>query len=109
MTQRVLLALTIVGFIVPNVLLGIYVADEGLDLAGYFSLWTDSTPSTQITLDLVIAAVAFLAWTTWDGPRTGVTRWWLVFPATLLVGLCFGLPLYLLMRERALASVPAAA
>jgi hypothetical protein len=109
MTQRVLLALTIVGFIVPNVLLGIYVADEGLDVAGYFSLWTDSTPSTQITLDLVIAAVAFLVWTTWDGPHTGITRWWLVFPATLLVGLCFGLPLYLLMRERALddAAAPA--
>ena len=109
MAQRVLLALTIVGFIVPNVLLGIYVADEGLDVGGYFSLWVDSTPSTQITLDLVIAAVAFLAWTTWDGPRTGIGRWWLVFPATLLVGLCFGLPLYLLMRERALASVPATA
>jgi Terpene cyclase DEP1 len=109
MTQRVLLALTIVGFIVPNVLLGIYVADEGLDVGGYFSLWTDSTPSTQITLDLVIAAVAFLVWTTWDGPRTGIRRWWLVFPATLLVGLCFGLPLYLLMRERALEDAAAPA
>ena len=29
-------------------------------------------------------------------------RWWLCIPATLLVGLCFGLPLYLWMREREL-------
>ena|SRR5918997_6207175 len=107
--QRVLVVLTIVGFIVPNALLGIFIADEGLDVSGYFSLWVDSVPSTQLMLDLVIAALAFLAWVAFDGPRTGVRRWWIAIPATLLVGLCFGLPLYLLMRQRALAAAPAAA
>jgi Terpene cyclase DEP1 len=107
--QRVLVVLTIVGFIVPNALLGIFIADEGLDVSGYFSLWVDSTPSTQLMLDLVIAALAFLAWVAFDGPRTGVRHWWIAIPATLLVGLCFGLPLYLLMRQRALAAGPAAA
>jgi hypothetical protein len=101
-TKRLLLALTVVGFIVPNVLLGIFIADEGLDVGGYFSLWTDSTPSTQLTLDLCIAALAFLVWAAREGPRAGVARWWLCIPATLLVGLCFGLPLFLLMREHAL-------
>lgn len=102
MLERVLLALCVVGFVVPNVLLGIYIADEGLDVSGYFSLWTDSTPSTQVTLDLIIAAVAFLAWAAYEGPRVRIERWWLCVPATLLVGLCFGLPLFLLMRERTL-------
>ena len=102
MTERVLLVLTVVGFVVPNVLLGVFIADEGFDVSGYFSLWTDSTPSTQLTLDLVIAALAFLAWAGVEGPRARVRRWWLCIPATLLVGLCFGLPLFLLMRERAL-------
>ena len=102
MTERVLLALTVVGFVVPNVLLGVFIADEGLDVSGYFSLWTDSTPSTQLTLDLGIAALAFLAWAALEGPRARVRRWWLCIPATLLVGLCFGLPMFLLMRERAL-------
>ena len=49
LTERLLLVLTVIGFIVPNVLLGIFIADEGFDVSGYFSLWTDSTPSTQIT------------------------------------------------------------
>lgn len=102
MTERVLLVLTVVGFIVPNVLLGIYFADEGADISGYFSLWTDSTPSTQITLDLSIAALAFLVWAALEGPRAQIARWWVCFPATLLVGLCFSLPLFLLMRERKL-------
>jgi hypothetical protein len=100
--ERVLLALSVVGFVVPNVLLGIFIADEGLDISGYFSLWTDSMPSTQLMLDLVIAALAFLVWTAYEGPRAGVRRWWVAIPAAALVGLCFALPLFLLMRERAL-------
>ncbi len=105
MTERLLLILTVVGFIVPNVLLGIFIADEGFDVGGYLSLWTDSTPSTQLTLDLVIASLAFFVWAAREGPRANVRRWWVCIPATLLVGLCFALPLFLLMRERALRPV----
>jgi hypothetical protein len=106
--ERVLLILCVVGFVVPNVLLGIFIAEEGLDVSGYFSMWTDNTPSTQLTLDLCIAALAFLVWAAYEGPRARVERWWLCIPATLLVGLCFGLPLFLLMRERALTRTAAA-
>ena len=102
MTERVLMALTVVGFIVPNALLGVFIAEEGFDVGGYFSLWTDSTPSTQITLDLTIAGLAFFVWAAREGPRAQIRYWWVVYPASLLVGLCFGLPLFLLMRERAI-------
>jgi hypothetical protein len=97
---NVLLALTVIGFVVPNVMVGIYIADEGLDLGTYFSLWFDSTPSTQLVLDLAIVCAAFFTFAAFDGPRTGVRRWWWCIPATLLVGACFGVPLYLYMRER---------
>ena len=107
MRERLLLVLTIVGFVVPNVLLGIFIADEGVDVSGYFSMWTDSTPSTQLMADLVIAALAFFVWAAHEGPRAGITHWWVCIPASLLVGLCFGLPLFLLMRERALNARPA--
>jgi len=101
-TERLLLALTVLGFVVPNVFVGLYIADEGTDLGGYFSLWTASIPSTQLLLDLVIATSAFFIWAAVEGPRAEVKRWWLCIPASLLVGVCFGLPLFLLMRERAL-------
>jgi hypothetical protein len=104
MTQRLLLALTIVGFVVPNVMVVIFIADQGLDVGGYFSLWTDSTPSTQLVLDLGIACAAFFVWAALEGPRAGIRGWWWCIPATLLVGLCFGLPLFLWMRERQLAA-----
>jgi hypothetical protein len=106
--ERLLLFLTVAGFVVPNVLLGLFVADEGLDLNGYFSAWTASTPSTQLLLDLGIASLAFFVWAAVEGPRARIRRW-LCFPATLLVGLCFGLPLFLLMRERTLTHAPAGA
>jgi hypothetical protein len=102
MKERLLWVLTVLGFVVPNVCLVIFFADEGFDLSGYFSLWTASTPSTQLLLDLSIAALAFLVWAAVEGPRAKVKRWWICIPATFLVGLCFGLPLFLLMRERAL-------
>ena len=102
MKERLLLVLTVVGFVVPNVCLVIFFADEGFDLSGYFSLWTASTPSTQLLLDLAIAALAFFVWAAAEGPRAGIKRWWVCYPATLLVGLCFGLPLFLWMRERTL-------
>lgn len=102
MKERLLLVLTVIGFVVPNVCVGIFVAEEGFDLSGYFSLWTASTPSTQLLLDLVIAALALFVWAAVEGPRARIERWWLCIPATLLVGLCFGLPLFLWMRERTL-------
>lgn len=100
--ERLLLALTAVGFVVPNAFVIAFLVDEGLDLGRYFSLWTASLPSTQLLFDLGIAAVAFLVWAAWEGRRTRLERWWLCIPATFLVGLCFGLPLFLWMRERAL-------
>jgi hypothetical protein len=103
--ERLLLVLTVVGFIVPNVFVGVFLVDEGFDLSGYFSLWTASTPSTQLLVDLVIASLAFFVWAAVEGPRAGMGRWWVCIPATLLVGLCFGLPLFLWMRERALGRV----
>lgn len=100
--ERLLLALTVVGFIVPNAFVIAYLAGEGLDIGAYFSLWTASLPATQLLVDLVIATLALFVWAAVEGPRRQIERWWLCIPATLCVGLCFGLPLFLLMRERAL-------
>ena len=100
--ERLLFVLTVVGFVVPNLFVGLFLAREGLDLSGYFSLWTASLPSTQLLFDLGIVAVAFFAWAAVEGRRAQVERWWVCIPASLLVGLCFGLPLFLWMRERAI-------
>jgi menaquinone-9 beta-reductase len=101
-TERLLLALTLIGFVVPNVFVAIALFGESLGIGEYFSLWTASVPSTQLLLDLAIAALAFLVWAAAEARRTPIARWWLCIPATFLVGLCFSLPLFLWMREREL-------
>lgn len=103
--DRLLLTLTVLGFAIPNVMVIAFLAEHGLALDTYFGDWVGSLPAAQLTVDLLICCVAFLTWASWDGPRSGVGRWWLAIPATFMVGLCFGIPLYLLQRERALRTV----
>lgn len=102
MKERLLLALTVIGFVVPNVCVGIFFAEEGFDISGYFSLWTASTPSTQLLLDLGHRRPRLLRL----GRRGGAEG-----TGQALVGLhtrdaarrpLLGLPLFLWMRERTL-------
>jgi hypothetical protein len=102
---KLLLALTVIGFLVPNAFVIAYLAEHGLAVGDYLAAWFDSLPQTQLTIDIVFSALVFLLWTSWDGPRSGIRRWWVAIPATFLVGLCFALPLYLYLRERDLGSV----
>jgi hypothetical protein len=100
---KLLLLLAVVGFVVPNVMVAMFIADHGIDLGLYLENWFETLPSSQLVVDLAIVFSALVVWASWDGPRHGVERWWVVIPASLLVGVCFAAPLYLYMRERALS------
>ena len=62
---------------------------------------------SKVSIFGAVFILAFVIWASWDGPRNGVDRWWVVIPASLLVGVCFAIPLYLYMRERAPAAASA--
>lgn len=100
--EQALLALTIVGFVVPHVMgLAVvpFVAQHGLDLRAYMHL--DPMAAAQLSADVIIVFVAFTLWAYWEGRRAGLRIWWAPIPASALVGLCFAVPLFLLLRERA--------
>ena len=101
------LFLTVIGFVVPNTMVAIFLIDNGLDLEQYFGDWFGTLPSAQLAADLAIVGAAFLPWAYWEGRRIGEPRWWWTIPASLLVGLCFAVPLFLYLRERALDEAPA--
>ena len=101
--ERILLALTIVGFVVPNAMIALFTVRHGLTIEGYFRHWGESLPATQLVLDLVIAFVSFSLWAAWEGKRLGMRSWWVPIPASVLVGVCFAVPLFLFLRERAVA------
>jgi putative Ca2+/H+ antiporter (TMEM165/GDT1 family) len=87
-------------------MVAVFVIEHGLDVRGYFGHWMESLPAAQLAADVSIAFLAFALWSTWEGRRIGMRTWWLPIPASLLVGLCFALPLFLLLRERALRELP---
>ena len=86
-------------------MVAIFLGEHGLDVSGYFGEWWESLPAAQLLADLTIAFVAFALWAAWEGRRLAMGAWWLPIPASLLVGLCFALPLFLLLRERRLMEV----
>lgn len=101
--ERTLLALAIVGFVVPYAMIALFAARHGLGPVGFLRQWGESAATILLALDLSISFLAFALWAAWEGRRLGMRSWWVPIPASLLVGLCFALPLFLLARERALA------
>lgn len=104
--ERILLGLAVIGFVVPNTMVAIFCAQHGVDLGAYFGHWDDSLPAAQLVADLGITLVAFALWARWEAQRLAIRRLWITVPAAALVGLCFAVPLFLLMRERAQVTAP---
>lgn len=102
------LALAIVGLIAQAVVVGVFLGEEGLDLAEFGNQAVDTTIAVLALTDLLITGVVFLAWLPGEAARAGVERWWAYALAGLFGGLCFGLPLFLWARERRLAGRAAA-
>lgn len=104
--QAALLALTVVGFLVPNTMIAVFTAEHGFAPNTYLDAWFASLPAAQLAVDISIAFLAFALWAAWEGRRLRMRSWWVPVPASLLVGLCFALPLFLFLRERKLAEHP---
>jgi hypothetical protein len=100
--ERLYLAFAVLGFIAPLTLVGIWVADNGFDIGEMVDAIGENKLAIAVFTDVAIASVVFWAWLAEEAPRLGIKGWGWLIPANLLIGLCFALPLYLYMRERAL-------
>lgn len=99
--ERTLLVLTIVGFLVPSTMIALFSVRHGIAFDGIFEAWGVSPLATLLASDLSIAFVAFALWAAWEGKSLEMSLWWVPVPASIFVGLCFAIPLFLLLRERA--------
>jgi hypothetical protein len=97
--SRVYLLLTVIG-LAPLVLVGIWVADNSLgDMVD--AVFANEL-AAAVFVDVAISALVFFYWSFGEARRLGIANWWVVIPATVFIGLCFGLPLFLYKRERAI-------
>lgn len=98
--SKAYLALAVLGAIVPFAIFGVFVADNGLDLAEFADEIVSSTVALMILGDLTVSSLVFWVWMSREAPRAGMGSWWPFVVANLLVGLSFALPLFLYFRER---------
>lgn len=102
MRARFYLVATIIGFLVPPILIGYYAADKGLNIVDMLNAMVDNAIALAVFLDVTISSIVFWVWAQSEAAKLGIRNWWVIIPANLLIGLCFALPLFLYWREKAL-------
>jgi hypothetical protein len=93
------LGLAIAGLLGQLALVGVFLADNGLDPGEFTDQIVSSTIAALTFADLMMCAVVFFAWFPREAARVGIRRWW-PFALAGFGGLCFAFPLFLYFRER---------
>ncbi|MEQ9062808.1 MAG: DUF2834 domain-containing protein [Vicingaceae bacterium] len=107
--KKIYLALSIIGFIAPNV----FVFRESLEtgnvllwlhpgatLAGMFA----NRIATAFVVDLLVVVWIFFIWTYFEAKKHGMKTPWLIWVLTMLFGMAGTFPLFLYQREKAMTA-----
>jgi len=92
-------ALTGLGIVVPFGMLLPWLLDHGPDVPGLVMEAASTRIGAFAWLDVLVSAVALIAFILYEGRKIGMKRLWLPILGTCLVGVSCGLPLFLFMRE----------
>jgi uncharacterized membrane protein YczE len=98
--RMIYLALAIWGAVQPGYYFIVWFAANGFDIAALISAWKANAASTGLFWDLTISAIALSLFVI---AEVAVRRNWIglvAIPATFVIGLGCGLPLYLFLRTR---------
>lgn len=98
MLKRFYLIMAILGTVIPWLFFTQFIAAEGLDLSLFISSLFVNGAAGGFSADILISATVFWVWSYNDAQTNSIQRWWIVLPATMLVGLSLAFPLYLYMR-----------
>ena len=106
--RRFYLILCLVGLIVPNLGFWPWIIANGLAPRLFVENLFANGVSAFFGLDVIFAAVVLIGFVLIEGGRLRVPRRWMPIAATLLVGVSFGLPLFLYQRQIQLERQPIA-
>ncbi len=76
----------------------------GFSLAGFIAASYANHASTSISNDLLVAVFTFLFWSYFEAKRLGMKHWWAYVVLTFSIAIAFAFPLFMFMREKAIAS-----
>jgi uncharacterized protein DUF2834 len=100
--KTIYLVLCFLGVVVPYWQFVPWVMQHGLNLPLFARELFANRIGAFFGMDVVVSAVALLAFTRIESARLGIRRRWLVVIAVLTVGVSLGLPLFLYLREGAI-------
>jgi uncharacterized protein DUF2834 len=97
--RRAYLLLCVLGLLLPYSQFLPWVLENGFDLPKFVTSMFANRIAGFFALDVIVSAGAVMVLALTDGRRLGVKPLWAPVVGTLLVGVSFGLPLYLYLRE----------
>jgi hypothetical protein len=102
--RQLYLSLALVGAILPYTQFIPWLAQHGPNLHLLFAELFSTRTGAFFGLDVLISAVALVAFIWREGSRQKMRSLWVPVAATCLIGVSCGLPLFLCLRERKLAT-----
>ncbi len=92
--KKLYAALAVAGFVLPMSQFVLFVRDHGFDMRAFLTLSFANAAASTFAFDLLVSCVIFFVFVY----RSRVPHRWMYVAMTLLVGLSFSLPMFLLAR-----------
>jgi hypothetical protein len=92
----------VLGLILPWSQFVPWLLEHGLDLALFFRELFANRISAFFAIDVIVSAIVLIWFIQSEGKRLQVRFLWLPVIGTLIVGVSFGFPLFLFLREETL-------
>ena len=106
--KNIYLLLCVLGIVLPYSQFIPWVLEHGLNIGLLFRQLFANRISAFFGLDVLVSAVVLVKFVRVEGRRLGMRLLWLPIAGLIAVGVSFGLPLFLYLRERALERLPRA-
>jgi len=93
------LVLATLGILLPYWQFVPWLFEHGLDLSLFFGELFANRVAGFFAMDVLVSAIVLIIFVQVEGRRLGIRGLWIPVVGTLLVGVSFGLPLFLYLRQ----------
>ena len=92
--------LCVLGVVVPWIFLLMFLGESQVSVSLFISSIFNNNVSSSVAADLLISALIFFVFVFIEGARIKMKKLWVYVPATLMIGLSFGMPLFMYYRSK---------
>ena len=97
--KKIYLILAVLGFILPLSQFVLWINEFGIDIALFINSVIEDKLSLFAWIDIIISAIVLIIFITYEGEKLSMSKLWIPILSTLSIGVSFGLPLFLFLRE----------